>query len=108
MLPAELLIILTIISRTTGFGNFVALAFAFVLEVVVMAFFIHENERLLWDKGLLLKIFAGVYVVLMALIYLIPKIKTIVGAVGERILVLFYLYFVLDVLALVAIVARNI
>lgn len=88
--------------------NFVALSFAFVLEAVVMALVIHENERLLWDKGLLLKIFVAVYALLAALIYLVPKIKTIVGAVGERILVLFYLYFVLDVLAIIAILVRNI
>ncbi|MGD8458241.1 MAG: hypothetical protein PVF83_17835 [Anaerolineales bacterium] len=89
-------------------GNFVPLSFAFVLEAVVMALVIHENERLLWDKGLLLKIFIGFYVLLAALIYLIPRIKTIVDAIGERILVLFYLYFALDVLALIAILVRNI
>jgi hypothetical protein len=89
-------------------GNFLALSFAFVLEAVVMALFIHENERLLWDKGLLLKIFVGVFAGLTALIYLFPKINHIVKSLGERIVVLFYLYFFLDVLAVIIIIVRNI
>jgi hypothetical protein len=89
-------------------GNFVALSFAFVLESVVMALVIQGNERLLWDKGLLLKIFVGVYAALMALIYLVPKIKSFVASIGERILVLFYLYITLDVLAIIAVIVRNV
>lgn len=89
-------------------GNFLALSFAFVLEAVVMALVIQGNERLLWDKGLLLKIFAGVYAGLTVLIYLFSKIKTFVAAMGERILVLFYLYLFLDALAIIAIIVRNI
>lgn len=89
-------------------GNFVALSFAFVLEAVVMALVIQGNETLLWDKGLLLKIFVGVYAGLMALIYLFPKINTFVVSIGERILVLFYLYITLDVLAIIAVIVRNI
>jgi hypothetical protein len=89
-------------------GNFVALSFAFVLEAVVMALFIHENERLLWDKGLLLKIFVGVFAGLSALIYFFPKINHFVKLLGERIVVLFYLYFFLDVLAVLIIIVRNI
>jgi hypothetical protein len=89
-------------------GNFVAFSFAFVLEAVVMAVVVQENERLLWDKGLLLKIFVAIYAVLAALIYLFPKINRIVKSIGERIVVLFYLYFFLDVAAVIIIIVRNI
>jgi len=89
-------------------GNFVVLSLAFMLVATVMALVILNNERLLWDKGLLLKIFVAVYAVLAALIYLFPRIKEVVEAIAERVVVLVYIYLFFDVLAVIVVFVRNI
>ena len=88
--------------------NLVPFSTIIVVEATAIAIGLHYFPKLFWQKKLLALAVVGVFIVAAFLIARFPVVKKGMNAFVERISVLSFLYLVLNFLALVIIVVRNI
>lgn len=93
--------------------KFVAMSTAVVFLASVWFVFLHYNDGMIEDRQwVALLVWAGAYVLCLAVVYFLiqrnHQVEKSVNAFVERLSVLSFLYVLVDVLAVIVVVIRNI